>query len=246
LGWVQANLVILPARNALSFVTFCWRNARACPLLDITEPGNPHPVLAAPDADLRTDLPLYNIYRESELVDQVSSIEALWREDLVAFLLGCSFTFDQALVNAGIHPRHLEKGSNVSMYHTNLLCLRAGHFAGRLVVSMRPIRRGQIEKAREISSAFSGAHGSPLAVQDPAELGVSDLQCPDFGDRVDILDEEVPLFWPCGVTASVAAVSAGDFVITHAPGHMFITDWPFDAFCGSRFFPMLRDEEPSK
>jgi uncharacterized protein YcsI (UPF0317 family) len=226
LGWVQANLLVVPAEAALAFSTFCKRNPRACPVLDMTDPGDPHPLLAAPEADLRTDLPRYRVYVRGELVEEPPSIERWWRDDLVAFLLGCSFTFEQALVDAGVRLRHVDEGRNVAMYVTQVPCIPAGPFQGQLVVSMRPIARERIAEAVAISSAFPLSHGGPVAVGAAADLGISTLAAPDFGDPIEIREDEEPTYWACGVTAEVAARSAGlDLVITHAPGHMFVTDW---------------------
>jgi uncharacterized protein YcsI (UPF0317 family) len=227
LGWLQANLLIIPAASALAFSAFCTRNRRACPVLDTTDPGDPRPLLAASDADLRTDLPRYRVYEHGELVAEPTSIEQWWRDDLVAFLLGCSFTFDQALVDHGISLRHIEQGKNVAMYVTGESCIPAGPVGGPLVVSMRPIARSMVDDVSAICASFPLAHGAPIAAGSPERLGISDLDRPDFGDAVDIRDDEEPVFWACGVTAELAARSAGvDLFITHSPGHMFITDWP--------------------
>jgi uncharacterized protein YcsI (UPF0317 family) len=227
LGWLQANLLILPADAALAFAAFSARNRRACPVLDMTDPGDPHPALAAPGADLRTDLPRYRVYERGALVAEPTSIERWWRDDLVAFLLGCSFTFDQALVDHGIPLRHIAEGTNVAMYTTNLPTVPAGPVGGPLVVSMRPIARNRIDDVAAICARFPLAHGAPIAVGSPERLGIKNLANPDFGDAVAVRDNEEPVFWACGVTAELAARSSGvDLVITHSPGHMFITDWP--------------------
>jgi len=225
--WVQANMVILPASSALAFATFCNRNRRACPLLDITDAGDPRPALAAPSADLRTDLPRYRVYEQGTLVAEPRSVEQWWRDDLVGFLLGCSFTFDQALVDSGIPLRHMEEQRNVAMYVTSRQCVPAGDISGPLVVSMRPIARDRIAEVTAICNGFPLTHGAPIASGSGEPLGISDLAKPDFGDPVEIRDGEEPVFWACGVTAELAARASGaDLVITHSPGHMFITDWP--------------------
>jgi uncharacterized protein YcsI (UPF0317 family) len=228
-GYVQANLVALPAVHADEFEAFCRANAQACPILDVTDPGDPRPALA-PGADLRTDLPRYQVYRDGRLVDEPTDVRNVWTDDTVAFLIGCSFTFEHALLAAGIPLRHVEQGCNVAMYQTSVACQRSGPFSGQLVVSMRPLRRTDVEEAVRICSGMRDAHGAPVAVGDPNELGVSDLARPDFGDAVDVREGEVPVFWACGVTASKAARSAAlPLVITHAPGHMFVTDARIEA-----------------
>ena len=226
-GWVQANVVIVPARVAPAFARFCRENARACPVLDVTDPGDPHPRGAAASADLRTDLPRYHVYREGELVDTPTSIASHWRPDLVSFLLGCSFTFEHALVEAGIRLKHVEKRANVAMFRTGIGCIPADPFEGNLVVSMRPIERDRVEDVFAICSHFPSAHGAPLACGDPAALGIRDVSHPDFGDAVAVAEDEEPVFWACGVTAEVAAAAAQlDLFITHAPGQMLVTDSP--------------------
>jgi uncharacterized protein YcsI (UPF0317 family) len=223
---VHANLVVLPAEAADEFRNFCLENSKACPLLDMTAPGDPRPLRAAPDADLRTDLPRYRVFRSGALIKEPESLTPYWRDDLVAFLLGCSFTFESALVRAGIPMRHHETGSNVAMYRTRIPCTPIGRFHGELVVSMRPVHRDKIDEVSTICAQFSAAHGSPVAVGLDPELGIDDLGTPDFGDPVEVRPDELPVFWACGVTAEVAAAGAGlDLVITHAPGHMFVTDW---------------------
>ncbi|MDR5676610.1 MAG: putative hydro-lyase [Armatimonadota bacterium] len=229
-GYAQANLVVLPQAYAYDFLLFCQRNPKACPVLDVTDPGDPVPRYAAPDADLRTDLPRYRVYRDGELAEEVDHLRGLWRDDLVAFLLGCSFTFEAALQRAGIPVRHLECGCNVPMYVTNRPCRAAGPFAGPLVVSMRPVPTDQLPRVFRICSRYPLAHGAPVHVGDPQWLGIRDLDRPDYGDPVPVREGEVPVFWACGVTPQAVAQWARiPLMITHSPGHMFITD--------------LRDEE---
>jgi uncharacterized protein YcsI (UPF0317 family) len=224
-GYVQANLVVLPQRLAGDFLLFCERNPGPCPLLEATRPGDPEPRDCAPGADLRTDLPRYRIYRHGELEAEVSDLGRDWNDDLVSFLLGCSFTFDDLLVKAGIPVRHLEEGRNVSMYVTNRPCAPAGPFAGPLVVSMRPIPSGLVSRAKEITAKLPIAHGAPVHVGDPFAIGIRDLGRPDFGDAVSVGRDEVPVFWACGVTPQAVAMEAKpELMMTHAPGHMFITD----------------------
>lgn len=225
IDYAQANLVILPKEMAYDFLVFCMRNPKACPLLDVTEPGSPHPPLTAPLADLRTDIPRYNIYRNGKLVDQVQNIRDYWRDDLVSFLLGCSFSFEKSLLNQGIPVRQMEMNCNVPMYKTGIACQPAGPFTGPLVVSMRPIPYEQVARAVTTTSRFPGVHGAPVHIGAPGQIGIKDLSKPDYGDAVIINDGEVPVFWACGVTPqAVAAASNVEFMITHAPGHMFITD----------------------
>jgi uncharacterized protein YcsI (UPF0317 family) len=226
LGFVQANLVILPQNAAFDFLLFCQRNPKPCPLLDVTEPGSPVPTLVAPDADLRTDLPRYRVYRDGELIAEPTDIRDLWRPDLVGFLIGCSFTFESALLQAGLPLRHLECGCNVPMYRTSLACRSAGQFRGNMVVSMRPMTPAQAVRAVQVCSRFPRAHGAPVHIGDPAGIGIRDIARSDFGDTVPIGPGEVPVFWACGVTPqAVVMESKPAFCITHKPGHMFVTDW---------------------
>jgi len=225
LGYTQANLVILPEEWAFEFLLFCQRNPKPCPVLDVTDVGSPHPVRVAPEADLRTDLPKYRIYRNGKLDTEVTQITDFWQDDMVAFLLGCSYTFEAALLEADVPVRHIEEGRNVPMYITNIECTPAGRFRGPMVVSMRPIPSRQVVKAVEVTARFPKAHGAPVHIGDPAAIGIEDLARPDFGDAVTVKEGEVPVFWACGVTSQVAAREARpELMITHAPGHMFITD----------------------
>jgi len=229
-GYVQANLVVVPEAHAADFRLFCDRNPGPCPLLDVTAPGDPVPRVAAPDADLRTDVPLYRVYRDGELVEERPDLVGLWRDDLVAFLLGCSFTFEDALQDAGIPVRHLQRQSNVSVYITNRMCEPAGLFVGPMVVSMRPFAHADIARVTEITARYPFAHGAPLHAGDPAVLGILDLDHPDYGDAVPIEPGEVPVFWACGVTPqAVATRTRLPLMITHAPGHMFLTDLTVEA-----------------
>jgi len=224
-GYVQANLVVVPRDQSFDFLLFCHRNPKPCPLLDVTEPGSAEPRFVAPGADLRTDLPRYRIYEHGKLVAEPKTLHDWWRDDLVAFLLGCSFTFEQALVDAGLPVRHLEQGANVPMYRTKIECRPAGSFHGPLVVSMRPMTPTQALAAARVSGRFPRAHGGPIHWGDPSILGISDLSRPDFGDPVEVRPGEVSVFWACGVTPqAVAMESRLPFLITHAPGHMFVTD----------------------
>jgi uncharacterized protein YcsI (UPF0317 family) len=225
LGYVQANLVIVPRELAYDFLLFCQRNPKPCPLLDVTEPGNPEPGLVAPGADLRTDLPRYRVYRDGELVEEPNDLRGWWRDDLVAFLIGCSFTFENALLQAGVPLRHIEAGCNVPMYRTNIACKPAGVFHGPMVVSMRPLSPADTVRATQICARFPKAHGTPVHFGSPQEIGIRDLNKPDFGDPVPILAGEAPVFWACGVTPQAIAMEVRPpLLITHNPGHMFVTD----------------------
>jgi uncharacterized protein YcsI (UPF0317 family) len=223
-GFVQANLVCVPTDLAYDFLLFCQRNPRPCPLLDVTEPGSPEPSIA-PGSDLRTDLPGYVVWRNGERVAEPPTIHEHWRPDLVSFLLGCSFTFETALLQDGLPVRHIEQGRNVPMYRTSIPCRPAGRFRGPLVVSMRPMTPAQAIRASVICARFPRAHGAPIHLGDPAALGIADIDRPDYGDPVTIRPGEVPVFWACGVTPqAVIAAAHLPLLLTHKPGHMFLTD----------------------
>jgi uncharacterized protein YcsI (UPF0317 family) len=223
-GYAQANLVVLPKASAFDFLLFCQRNPKPCPLLDVTEPGSPVPAVAAPEADLRTDISEYRVYRDGKLVDKPTDISSYWRDDLVAFLLGCSFTFERALLANDIPVRHIEENVTVPMFITNRECTPAGSFYGPMVVTMRPIPSSQVVRAVQVTSRFPAVHGSPVHVGDPAELGIADLSKPHFGDPVTVKSGEMPVFWACGVTPQAVAMhSRPEMMITHAPGRMFVT-----------------------
>lgn len=225
-GFAQANLVVLAAAAAAEFGEFARRNPGPCPLLDVTEPGSTQTRLA-PGADLRTDLPAYRVWEHGGCVAEPTDVAAWWRDDLVAFLTGCSFTFERALAAAGVPVRHAERGSNVAMFVTDRMCQPAGRFAGPLCVSMRPVPADLVATATAISARYPAAHGAPVHAGDPAVLGIADLARPDFGDPVPLQPGDVPVFWACGVTPqAVLAAARIPFAITHAPGHMFITDVP--------------------
>lgn len=235
-GFAQANLIAVPLAAASEFALFARRNPKPCPVLDVTEPGCPVTRIAL-GADLRTDLPAYRVWEHGRCVAEPSGVAGYWRDDLVAFLLGCSFTFERALLAAGVpvrgagpsddplEPPHVEQGRNVPMYVTSRQCRPAGRFAGPLVVSMRPVPVGLVATVTAMTAQYPAAHGAPVHVGDPAALGIADLSRPDFGDPVTPQPGDVPVFWACGVTPQAALVRAGlPFAITHAPGHMLITD----------------------
>jgi uncharacterized protein YcsI (UPF0317 family) len=224
-GRVQANLAILPAGLAGDFLRFCTRNPRPCPLVAVSEPGDPRlPALGA-DLDVRTDVPRYRVWRHGEIVEEPLDVTHVWRDDLVTFAIGCSFSFEEALMAAGIEVRHVACGTNVPMYRTNIDTVPAGPFAGPMVVSMRPMKAADAIRAIQITTRFPSVHGAPVHLGDPAEIGIADLSRPDYGDPVEIRKGELPVFWACGVTPQSVIVRARpEFCITHAPGHMLVTD----------------------
>jgi len=223
-GFVQANLVILPKEEAFPFLLFCVRNPKPCPILDVLEPGQTEPSIAR-DADLRTDLPKYRIYEKGVLRKEVEEVRDFFHEGMVSFLLGCSFSFESAMLAAGLPIRNIEEGKNVSMYITNRPCVPAGPFSSPLVVSMRPLTPQQAIRATQVTTRFHLTHGAPVHFGAPGEIGIKDMSRPDFGDAVTIRPDEIPVFWACGVTSALAATSARlPLVITHAPGHMFVSD----------------------
>ena len=223
-GYVQANLVMLPKEFAFDFLLFCTRNPKPCPVLDVLEPGEVSPDIA-PSADIRTDLPKYRIFEFGSLKEEVVDVLEAFSPDTVTFLLGCSFSFERALLRAGIPVRNLEEGKNVSMYVTDIPCRSAGPFSAPLVVTMRPMTPAQAVRATQITTRFHLTHGAPVHLGDPQAIGIKDLDRPDFGEPVTIRPGEIPVFWACGVTSTLAATSAQiPVVITHSPGHMFVSD----------------------
>jgi uncharacterized protein YcsI (UPF0317 family) len=224
-GFVQANLVMLPAEWAYDFLLFCQRNPKPCPLLAVTDTGSFEAKAIAPGSDLRTDLPGYRVFFHGECIDEPTDVKDYWRDDLVTFLIGCSFTFENALLEAGLPVRHIEMNRNVPMYRTDIACKPAGRFSGPMVVSMRPMLPEQAIRATAICSAFPQAHGAPVHFGDPATIGIADLNRPDYGDAVEFRPGEVPVFWACGVTPQAVLMQAKPpFAIAHKPGHMFLTD----------------------
>ena len=224
-GYLQGNIAIMPASLATDFFRFCQRNPKPCPLVGVSETGDPMLPALGMDIDIRTDIPRYKIFRDGEFVEQVTDINEYWSDDLVTFVLGCSFSFEEALMAEGISVRHIEQKRNVPMYHSNIAAKAAGPFKGELVVSMRPLPVADAIRAVEITSRFTRAHGAPIHLGDPAEIGINNINQPDFGDPVDIRDGEIPVFWACGVTPQIAIRNAKPpLSITHAPGHMLITD----------------------
>ena len=222
---VQGNVVILPESLATDFLRYCQRNPKPCPLLAVSEPGQAKlPTLGA-DIDICSDLPRYRVWRHGEVVDEPTDISALWRADLVTFVLGCSFSFEQALLEAGLPLRHIAQGKNVAMYRSNIQTEPAGIFSGPMVVSMRPMKAAAAIRAVQVTSRFPNVHGAPVHMGDPSIIGITDLQRPDYGDAVTVKPGETPVFWACGVTPQAAIAQARpEFCITHAPGSMLITD----------------------
>lgn len=225
-GFAQVNVLALPRKLAFDMLLFAQRNPKPCPVLGVLEPGQLNSELL-PGGDIRTDLPAYRVYRDGELVEEPGEVLEHWREDLVTFLLGCSFTFETPMLDAGIPVRHLEQGRNVPMYRTWRRCAPAGALTGPLVVSMRPIPAERVADAVRITSRYPGVHGAPVHIGAPEELGIEDLGAPDFGDPVDIPTGWIPVFWACGVTPQAAVMeSRPELAISHSPGHMLITDQP--------------------
>jgi uncharacterized protein YcsI (UPF0317 family) len=223
-GFLQANLVMLPREEAFNFLLFCVRNPKPCPILDVLEPGQTEPAIA-PGADLRTDLPRYCIFENGQLKEEVEDVTTVFTDQMVGFLLGCSFSFENAMLAAGLPIRNIEEGKNVSMYVTDIDCEPAGPFSSSLVVSMRPMTPSQAVRAVQVTTRFHLTHGAPVHIGSAEEIGIKDLNYPQFGDPVRIRDGEIPVFWACGVTSQLAATSASlPLVITHAPGHMFVSD----------------------
>jgi uncharacterized protein YcsI (UPF0317 family) len=224
-GNVQANLVVLPKVLAHDFLRFAQANPKPCPVLAIAEAGNPRMPNLGQDLDIRSDLPRYRVWRRGELVEEPIDLFDVWRDDLVSFALGCSFSFEHALLDDGIELRHITCGSNVPMYRTSIPCTPAGPFAGPLVVSMRPLKPKDAIRAIQITSRFPSVHGAPVHIGLPAAIGIGDLTKPDYGDAVLVKGDELPVFWACGVTPqAVIAQVRPDFCVTHAPGCMLITD----------------------
>lgn len=227
-GFVQGNLCVLPEAYANDFLKFCHLNPKPCPIIGMSEkPGDFQVKTLGKDIDLRTDIPQYKIFKNGSVDAQVDNITEYWRDDLVAFVLGCSFSFEEALIADGLEVRNLSEGVNVPMFRTNIACKNAGPFAGNMVVSMRPYKPADAIRAIQICSRFPSVHGAPVHFGSPFEIGIKDINAPDFGDKVTLQKGEVPVFWACGVTPQVAVEMAKpDFCITHAPGCMLVTDLP--------------------
>ncbi|WP_244833894.1 putative hydro-lyase [Clostridium sp. BJN0001] len=224
-GYAQANLAIMPKDIAYDFLLFTQRNPKPCPILEVTDVGKRTLNYIAKDCDIATDFPKYRIYEDGILKGEYTDVKKFWRDDLVSFLIGCSFSFESELIESGIEMRHNTMGCNVPMYITNIDTVPAGIFNGKMTVSMRPIPYNKIVRAVTVSNTMPRVHGAPIHIGDPSVIGIKDINKPDFGDKVTIKPGEVPVFWPCGVTPqSVLMNVKPKFVITHAPGHMLITD----------------------
>ncbi len=224
-GYVQGNLVILPAAFAGDFLRFCQLNPKPCPIIGMTDVGSPHlPALGA-GIDIRTDVPRYRVWRDGALESEPNDLQAVWRDDLVSFVIGCSHSFEDALMSDGLKLRHVEAGLTVPMYRTNISCTPAGPFAGPLVVSMRPFRPAEAIRAIQITTRFPAVHGAPVHIGRPDLIGIADIGQPDWGDPVMVNDDELPVFWACGVTPQAVIEAARlPFAITHRPGNMLVTD----------------------
>ena len=225
-GYVQANMAIVPERYAFDFMLFCQRNPKPCPVIDVTDPGDPEARFAAPGSDVRVDLPGYRVFRDGELVAEVSEITGYWRSDSVAFLLGCSNSMDDVLLEAHIPQRHLEsEDGRISVYTSDIMCAPAGIFRGPVVVTMRPIPQNRLVDAISITARYPMAHGAPVHVGDPRAIGIDDLSRVGWGKYNELRHDDVPVFWACGVTPqAVAAKARIPEMITHAAGHMFVSD----------------------
>ncbi len=225
-GHVQCNLMILPQEWAMEFMGFCQKNPKPCPLVDVSPaPGDPGFARLGEDLDVRSDVPGYRVFENGEEVATVADISDIWRDDLVAFAIGCSFSFEEALLADGLEIRNLTENKNVPMYRTSIACAPSGRFHGNMVVSMRPFQAQDAIRAIQICSRFPSVHGAPVHLGDPSQIGIENLESPDYGDRVDVREGELPLFWGCGVTPQeVVAASKPPFCITHAPGKMLVTD----------------------
>lgn len=224
-GYAQANLVILPKALAYDFLLFAQRNPKPCPILEVSDAGSRALNIIARDCDIAKDFPKYRVYDKGVLRGEYTDVSEFWQDDFVSFLIGCSFSFEAELLEAGLPVRHIEEGCNVPMFVTNIACEPAGVFSGNMVVSMRPMLPEEAIRAALITGAMPRVHGAPVHIGDPAAIGIADVNKPDFGDAVTMREGEVPVFWPCGVTPQAVVMnSKPDIVITHAPGHMLITD----------------------
>lgn len=224
-GYAQGNLLILPREQAYDFLLFTQRNPKSCPILEVGDVGSRLVKKMAHGGDIATDIPKYRVWKDGVLAEERTDISELWRDDFVYFLIGCSFSFEGELLAAGVPVRHIEEGKNVPMYLTNIDCEEAGMFHGKLVVSMRPMPADQVIRAVSITASMPRVHGAPIHIGDPTKIGIADIQRPDFGDAVTIHPGEIPVFWCCGVTPQSVVMSAKPpIAISHAPGHMFITD----------------------
>ena len=222
--FVQGNLCILPSEMATEFAAFCQRNPKPCPLIGMGAPGDPSlPDLG--DIDIRTDVPRYRVFKDGQLIDEPADVRKYWSDDLVTFVIGCSFSFEKAILDEGIRLQHVARNTTVPMYRTSIDCVPAGRFRGKMVVSMRPFAPADAIRAVQITSRFPAVHGAPVHIGLPEAIGIADIARPDWGDAAEIRDGELPVFWACGVTPQVAVEAARPSIcITHKPGSMLITD----------------------
>lgn len=230
-GYVQANILILPKEKAYDFMLFCLRNPKPCTLLEVLDAGSPMPKITCSNSDIRYDLNKYRIYKQGRLECEVDHIADYWREDFVSFILGCSFTFENALIKSGVEMRHVQENKRVPMYTTNIKCTSANDLDTNMVVSMRPIPIGKLVKTIQITARYPSMHGTPVHIGAPEQIGISDITKPDFGDHVNICSNEVPVFWACGGTVfNLIEKLDCNIAITHAPSHMYILDLKDDDF----------------
>lgn len=226
-GFVQGNLVILPKAFAADFLLYCQRNPKPCPLIGVSDAGDPRVPELGGDLDIATDLPLYRVWRDGVLVDEPTSVKAIWRDDFVSFVIGCSYTFEAALIADGMVLKHVACGANVAMWRTSIETTPAGVFHGPMVVSMRPLKPADAIRAIQITSRYPAVHGAPVHIGVPEAIGIADITAPDYGEAVSLAPDELPVFWACGVTPQAAIAAAKiPFAITHAPGAMLVTDKP--------------------
>jgi len=226
---VQGNLVIMPQAWADEFIQYCRANTRPCPLIGVSEAGHPALPDLGNDIDIRFDVPEYHLFREGVFSESCTDIQSYWQDDSVAIVLGCSFSFEQALISSGLPVRNITMGLNVSMYRTNIATTPSPHFACDMVVSMRPYKSKDIDAVRQITGEFPKAHGAPIHVGDPEQIGIKDIRFPEYGDAVPLEDDDIPVFWACGVTTQAAIAGAKlPLVISHAPGKMLITDRTYE------------------
>jgi uncharacterized protein YcsI (UPF0317 family) len=224
-GFVQGNLMILPADAASDFLRFCQLNPKPCPIIGMSEPGDPHIPQLGADFDIRTDLPRYRVWNNGEPIADPHDVKTHWRKDLVTFVIGCSHSFEEALIEDGLTIRHIEQGTTVPMFRTSIQCAPAGPFKGPMVVSMRPFTPADAIRAIQITSRFPAVHGAPVHIGLPERIGIADITKPDYGDASPVAAGELPVFWACGVTPqAVIAAAKVPFAITHGPGKMIVTD----------------------
>lgn len=223
--YVQANLAILPGAYAEDFAEFIRKNPKPCPLLEVITGDVPISKTIAPGSDITRDFPLYRVYRHGEPQEDIPDGSHLWTPDMAAFMIGCSLTFEASLVRGGIPLKHYEQNKRVPMYNTDIPCVPSALFYGNYVVSMRPVKRELVPLAVSITEKMDYAHGAPVQLGNPEEIGIFDIEHPDYGDPLEIADDEIPVFWACGVTAQAAAQQTKpEIMISHSPGYMLITD----------------------